>query len=125
MTPTISSKKAYHETMVLIYTLMNKGESALTKTELKKLNALVKAAEQYEDEHLGLRPQKTPKSIPELISFKMFERKMTQSKLAKNLGMSESKVSDILNGKRKADIAFLKGVHTLFRIDAELLLKYA
>jgi antitoxin component HigA of HigAB toxin-antitoxin module len=55
----------------------------------------------------------------------MFERKMYQSSLAYTLGMSQSKVSDILSGKRKADITFLKGVHKLFQLDAEFLLKYA
>jgi antitoxin component HigA of HigAB toxin-antitoxin module len=121
----IRSKKEYHETMVLIYTLMNKGEKALSKSEAKQLSALVIEAEKYEDEEMGLQPQKPPKSIPELITYKMFERKMNQSSLAYTLGMSQSKVSDILSGKRKADITFLKGVHKLFKLDAEFLLKYA
>ncbi|MBU3744257.1 MAG: helix-turn-helix domain-containing protein [Sediminibacterium sp.] len=125
MTHKIRSKKEYHETMLLIYSLMNKGEKALSKSEAKRLSALVMEAERYEDEEMGLKPQKPPKSIPELIAYKMFERKMNQSALADSLGMSQSKVSEILNGKRKADIAFLKGVHKLFQLDAELLLKYA
>jgi HTH-type transcriptional regulator/antitoxin HigA len=125
MTHKIRSNKEYHETMVLIYTLMNKGEKALSKSEAKQLSALVIKAEKYEDEEMGLQPQKPPKSIPELITYKMFERKMNQSSLAYTLGMSQSKVSDILHGKRKADIAFLKGVHKLFQLDAEFLLKYA
>jgi HTH-type transcriptional regulator / antitoxin HigA len=48
----IRSKKEYHQTMVEIYNLMNMGESALTKPELKKLSDMSVAAEKYEDEVL-------------------------------------------------------------------------
>ncbi len=50
----IDSKKTYHETMLVIYKLMNKGESNLSIVELKELTAMVAAAEKYEDEVLGL-----------------------------------------------------------------------
>jgi HTH-type transcriptional regulator / antitoxin HigA len=53
----ITSKKHYHETMVAIYNLMNKGESNLSTAELKKLSAMTKAAEDYEDNVLGLKPK--------------------------------------------------------------------
>lgn len=49
----ITSKKAYHETMVSIYNLMNKGEANLTTKELKLLEAM--ATEEYEDTVLGLK----------------------------------------------------------------------
>jgi HTH-type transcriptional regulator/antitoxin HigA len=45
----IKSKKEYHEMMVEIYNLMNKGESKLTKLETKKLSKMAIAAEQYEE----------------------------------------------------------------------------
>jgi HTH-type transcriptional regulator/antitoxin HigA len=45
----ITSKKAYHETMVAVYDLMNKGEDKLTRNELKKLESMAIAAEEYED----------------------------------------------------------------------------
>jgi HTH-type transcriptional regulator/antitoxin HigA len=45
----INSKKAYHETMLAIYKLMDKGESNLSAAELKKLAAMSVAAEKYED----------------------------------------------------------------------------
>ena len=50
---------------------------------------------------------------------------MTQAKLADEIGQPKSKVSEILNGKRKADIQFLKGIHKLFKIDASVLLEMA
>ncbi|MDQ2864205.1 MAG: helix-turn-helix domain-containing protein [Bacteroidota bacterium] len=121
----INSKKEYHETMVNVYNLMNKGEDKLTAAELKKLSVIAAAAEKYEDEVLGLKPSRPPKTIAELVELKMFENKMTQSKLAEELGLGKSKISEILSGKRKADVAFLKGLHKVLKIDANYLLEIA
>ena len=44
----IKSKKEYHQIMVSIYTLMNKGENSLTKPELSKLEVMTRAAEDFE-----------------------------------------------------------------------------
>jgi len=118
----IKSKKEYHEMMVEIYNLMNKGESKLTKLDSTKLSKMSIAAELYEDNVLGLKPLKEPKTITELVELKLFEHKMTQARLAEEIGLAKSKVSEILNGKRKADIPFLKGIHKVLNIDAGLLL---
>ncbi len=119
----IKSKKEYHEMMVEIYNLMNKGESKLTKLDSTKLSKMAIAAELYEDNVLGLKPLKQPKTITELVELKLFEHKMTQARLAEEIGLAKSKVSEILNGKRKADIPFLKGIHKVLNIDAGLLLE--
>lgn len=121
----IKSKKAYHELMVEIYTLMNKGEANLNSSELKKLAAMSAAAEYYEDTVLGLLPRKEPQTIVDIVELKMFEKKMTQAKLAEELGLAKSKVSEILNGKRKPDLAFLKGLYKVFKIDPEFLLEHS
>lgn len=121
----INSKKAYHETMVAIYNLMNKGEANLTKAELQRLETMAIAAEKFEDEVLGLRPRKAPKTITEIVELKMFENKITQAKLAEELGLGKSKVSEILSGKRKPDVPFLKGLHKVLKIDANFLLEHA
>lgn len=47
-----TSKNAYQELMVVIYTLMNKGESNLKAAECRKLAQMSAAAEKYEDEIL-------------------------------------------------------------------------
>lgn len=121
----IISKQTYHETMVAIYKLMNKGEANLSATELKKLAAMSVAAEKYEDEVLKLQPKKEPETIVEIVELKMFESKMTQAKLAAKIGVGQSKVSEILAGKRKPDIPFLKGVYRVLKIDANFLLEHA
>jgi antitoxin component HigA of HigAB toxin-antitoxin module len=121
----INSRKVYHETMLAIYKLMDRGESNLTAAELKKLAAMSAAAEKYEDEVLGLKPQKEPETILEVIELKMFENRLTQVKLAAEIGVGQSKVSEILSGKRKPDVSFLKGVHKVLNIDAKFLLEHA
>ena len=121
----IASKKAYHETMVAVYELMNKGEANLTAKELRTLAAMAKAAEEYEDKILGLKPAKEPQTITELLEQKMYENKMTQAKLADTLGLGKSKLSEILSGKRKADVTFLKAVYKKLKVDPAFLLEHA
>lgn len=121
----INSKREYHQTMVEVYELMNKGESKLSKVELNKLSVMSEAAEKYENEVLQLKPKRQPQTIQEMVELKMFEQKITQSKLAEYLGLSKSKVSEILSGKRKPDVNFLKGIYEKLNIDADFLLKHA
>jgi transcriptional regulator with XRE-family HTH domain len=59
------------------------------------------------------------------VQLKLFEHKMTQAKLAEELGIGKSKMSEILSGKRKPDVDFLKGVYKLLKINAEFLLEHA
>ncbi|MEY3576883.1 MAG: hypothetical protein RL394_466 [Bacteroidota bacterium] len=56
----IKSKKEYHQTMVQVYDLMNKGEHSLSEDELSKLSVMAEAAEKYENEVLCLRALKKP-----------------------------------------------------------------
>jgi antitoxin component HigA of HigAB toxin-antitoxin module len=121
----ILSRKAYHETMLTIYKLMDKGEPNLSAAELKKLAVMSAAAEKYEDGVLGLKPKRKPETILEAIELKMFENKLTQTKLAAEIGIGQSKVSEILSGKRRPDLPFLRGVHKILKIDAEFLLEHA
>jgi antitoxin component HigA of HigAB toxin-antitoxin module len=121
----IISKKTYHETMLSIYGLLDKGEFNLSASEHKKLAAMSAAAEKFEEEVLGLKPYKKPETIIELVELKMSENKLTQAKLAVEIGVGQKKVSEILAGKRKPDLPFLKGVHKVLKIDAGFLLENA
>ena len=120
----IKSRKAYHETMVAVYNLMNKGEANLTEIEMMKLAAMAKAAEEYEDMVMGLKPAAQPQTIPALLEQKMYENKMSQAALADTLGLGKSKLSEILNGKRKPDGPFLKALYTKLHIDPVFLLEH-
>ena len=125
MKHSIDSKKSYHQTMVAIYDLMNKGEANISESELKKLSAMSIAAEEYEDNVLGLKPVAEPQSIPEILEQKMFEGRLTQAALAAKLGLGKSKLSEILNGKRKPDVNFLKALYKKLDVDPAFLLEHA
>ncbi len=56
-----ANEKLYHQTLVKIYDLMNKGENNLSDKEIEELRLMATAAEKYEDEVLGLETQFKPK----------------------------------------------------------------
>ena len=120
----IGSKKQYHETMANIYELMNKGERNLTKTETKKLGLMAKAAEKFEDEAMGLKPDFKPESLPDMVRLVMLEKKISQARLAEMLKVGKPKLSQILNGKRKPDLEFLKLAYKKLKIDPTFILEH-
>jgi antitoxin component HigA of HigAB toxin-antitoxin module len=104
---------------------MNKGEQNLSPEELVELSEMTNAAELYEDNILNLNFRKEPETISDWVERALFEHKMTQTSLATALGMPKSKVSEILSGKRKPDVPFLKGLHKVLKADPEFLLEHA
>ena len=125
----IRSVKEYKAVMKTIESLLAKATSLggfhlLPKEESTMLAKLSKLAEAYEDNAMHLMPIK-PKTLQEAIVFKMTEQKLTQSRLARKLGIGAPKLSQILTGKREPDVFFLKAVHKKLNIDAEFLLTHA
>ena len=120
----IASEKQYHETMILIYDLMNKGGANLDEPDNEKLMAMTIAAEKFEDEVLGLKPAKKPVSLSGMIELFMYENKISQAKLANQLGMGKPKLSQILTGKRKPDVPFLKAIYNKLNIDPKFILDH-
>lgn len=99
------------------------GFHKLNKTESSMLERLSKMAEDYEDNTLKIMPLK-PKNLREAIEFKRAEKKLTQAKLAKKLGIGAPKLSQILSGKREPDVIFIKAIHKQLNIDAEFILSH-
>jgi len=118
----MKSKKAYEATMGRIDELMKKGEANLTKREADEIRKLALEAQQYEKNMYSIP---APKTIQGIIELRMYELKLTQSKLAKILGVTDAKLSQILNGKRDPDVRFLKAVHEKLKVDATFLLTHA
>lgn len=88
------------------------------------LSRLSKMAEDYEDNTLMLMPIR-PQTLQEAVGLKMVEHHLTQAQLAEILGMGAPKLSQILNGKREPDVAFLRALHEKLNIDAGFLLTHA
>ncbi|OCX50585.1 transcriptional regulator [Mucilaginibacter sp. PPCGB 2223] len=116
--------KNYHETMIAIYELMDKGEQNLTEDDIARLRQMTIAAEKYEDEVLLLKPTKKPNTLAEAVELFMFENKLSQAKLADKLGIGKPKLSQILSGKRQPDVYFLKSLYDKLNIDPKFILEH-
>lgn len=118
----ITSDKAYQATMEKIDGLMKIGEAKIKPAQAAELRLLSLAAQAYEKSMYTIP---APKTLQGLIEFKMYERKLKQKELAQLLDIAESKLSQILTGKRKPDVSFLKAAHEQLEIDGNILLEYA
>jgi HTH-type transcriptional regulator/antitoxin HigA len=118
----ITSDKAYQATMEKIDGLMKIGEAKMKPAQAAELRLLALAAQAYEKSMYTIP---APKTLQGLIEFKMYERKLKQKELAQLLDIAESKLSQILTGKRRPDVSFLKAAHEQLEIDGNVLLEYA
>lgn len=87
--------------------------------------SIAKAIEFYEDKVLKLMPMTPPKDVVEALEFSMFTRKLKQKDLASLLDISVTRLSEIMQRKRKINLDFAKRVHDKLGIDAEFILKTA
>jgi HTH-type transcriptional regulator/antitoxin HigA len=66
-----------------------------------------------------------PSNLREMIELRMYQRKLKQKDLAKILGTTPSRISEILNGKRGLTMEIARNLYKNLNIDAELILKNA
>lgn len=96
------------------------GFDKLSATESKTLLKYSGIVEAYETEHYAMP---MPQTIEGIIALKMYERKLKQKDLARLLEITDTKLSEILNHKRKPSLSFLKAMNEKLGIDGNLLLK--
>lgn len=125
----IENRKDYDAVMARVEKLLQKSTKAggfdkLPKKDAETLQSLSLAAEQFEDS-IPLMPIKQPSTITEMLRYKMFELNLKQKQLAKLVGVSETRISELLNGKRKLNIELAKKLNSKLNIDAEFLLRVA
>lgn len=118
----ITKEADYNKLMDEILILMNKGEGNLSSKELTKLRSMALAAQAYEK---SIYTVPAPSTIEGMIELTMYRQKLKQKDLAKLLGTGEAKLSQILSGKRKPDVPFLKAVYQKLKIDPGFLLEHA
>ena len=82
-----------------------------------ELDLLVTLVESYEMKHYPIAP---PDPI-DAIKFRMEQMGMTKADMAKYLG-SQSRVSEVLNRKRKLTLNMVKSLYKGLKIPAEILL---
>lgn len=126
-TPT--NETEYGDLMAHIETFLLKataggGFASLSAEEADELARLSLLAETYEDS-IPLMPIKVPRSIAEMLQFKMYEKKLNQREMAALLEVPETRLSEILRGKRSINLATAKQLRSKLAIDADFILDYA
>ncbi len=66
-------------------------------------------------------PMATP-TLNEMLRLRMFELKMSQAEIAKQIGISASRLSQYLNGKSEPTLKIARAISQKLNIDAEIVL---
>ncbi|GHB62806.1 helix-turn-helix domain-containing protein [Persicitalea jodogahamensis] len=124
-----ANETEYRQLMATIENYLQKATSrgsfaSLTSEEAKELAQLAEIAERYEDS-IPLMPIQVPQGIPEMISFKMYERKMNQREMAQLLEIAETRLSEVMRGKRRVSLTLAKQLRAKLGIDADFILENA
>lgn len=96
------------------------GFNNLATAESKALAKNTQIVQEYETVNFSIP---MPESIEGLIALKMYEKKLKQKDLAKLLEVTDTKLSEIMNHKRKPSLSFLKAMNEKLGIDGNLLLR--
>jgi len=110
----IKNEQDYSKAILRIEELWGSKKDTLEGDELDLLVTLV---ESYEMKHYPIAP---PDPI-DAIKFRMEQMGMTNADMVKYLG-SQSRVSEILNGKRGLTLGMIKSLYKGLKIPADILL---
>jgi len=111
----IKNETDYKEALARLEEIFDAKPSTPEGDELEILSILI---EKYEDEQF---PIELPDPI-EAIKFRMEQLGMKQKDLVEVIGF-KSRVSEILNGKRKLTLAMIRVLHESLRIPTEVLVQ--
>ena len=111
----IKTNKDYQNTLKRFEVIFDSKKGSPEGDELEILGILI---EKYEDEHF---PIGFPDPI-EAIKFRMEQLGYNQTDLAKIVGL-KSRVSEILNKKRKLTIEMIRLLHENLKIPTEVLIQ--
>lgn len=93
----------------------------LSEEEKERYIALSQAISEWEAAYHPL-PGRVSTLITDAIRKKMETENLKQKEIAKRLGISESRVSDILNGRRSLNLNIVKRLRDNFGISADFIL---
>ncbi|MEZ4903183.1 MAG: helix-turn-helix domain-containing protein [Spirosomataceae bacterium] len=113
----IKTEEDYEQALKKIESIFHAQPNTPEGDKLEVISLLV---HEYEQKHYSIEPL----SPLEALKFEMEERGMTQTRLAQNLGMSKSTISEILNGKKQMSLNVIKFLHNELGIPAHILLAY-
>jgi HTH-type transcriptional regulator / antitoxin HigA len=110
----IKTDADYEKALLRFEKLFDATEDSPEGEEAEILSILI---EKYEEDHF---PIESPDPV-EAIKFRMEQKNMTNSELAEIIGY-KSRVSEILNRKRKLTLSMIKQLHNKLNIPYEALI---
>lgn len=116
----IQNNSEYHLVMSRIEAFIEKGFDHLSVEETTELEQLSLNVENYESQKYSM-PIKT--TIPDMLQDLMFEQKINKTELSRRLGISNSALSEILNGKKKINLNIARKLHERLNFDGNVILE--
>ena len=114
----LHTEKEYQATMTRLEHLIDHEPG-----NLDEIKALGHATNEYENSH-GHRPV-APTSLIGILEREMVARRLKKQDLAALLGIANSRLSEVLNGKRAINLDLAERLHQKLGISAELILEQA
>lgn len=117
---TITTEAAYRQAFAQFDELLTRmGDNQELQNQAR---ALAEAIQSYEQAHI---PFPKPTTLVGMIELKMYERRLKQKDLAQLLNVETSRISELLNGKRKLTLDLAKQLHEKLGIDGNFILEVA
>lgn len=85
-----------------------------------ELNNISNLIANYEEKNYSM----VPGNLVEMVSLRMYQRKLKQKDLARILNTTPSRISEFLNGKLKLTYDFARELYNKLNIEPELIFKY-
>ncbi|WP_373515476.1 type II toxin-antitoxin system HigA family antitoxin [Persicitalea sp.] len=114
----IKTKNEYRQAFDKIDILISEMGDDLERQ--KEARLLAEEIQEYEKDNISFP---APTTLLGMIEFKMYEMKLKRKDLAIMLGVEASRVSEIMNGKRKINVEIAKGLHEKLGIDGNFILE--
>ena len=129
MTYQIKSETEYQKVMEKVENYLrsatqNGGVHTLNSEQRTDLQNLSKLAEAWED-NIPLMPIRQPQTLIGMIELKMYERKLKQKDLAALLEISPTRLSEVLQAKRKVNLDLAKRLYKVLKIEPAFILETA
>lgn len=115
--PTITNDYEYKAAIDCLIALNQRADAAERLSEIDALGADIVAYELQQ----GYSPE-TPRTIRRVLEVAMFKNQIRQRQLADILEVSENRLSEVMNGKRKMNMDFARRLYTKLNIPGDVIL---
>lgn len=112
----VETQYDYENAMAVIETYLAKGSANLVELDLAELQRLSLLVERYEEEHYPMPVE--PATLPEMIRLRMYQENLKQRDTANVLGITETRLSEVLANKRKVNMDLARRLHDKLHIRA-------